>query len=454
MGLLDNIFATQQPEYMTSLLGQDAVDKLKKQSLISGGVNTLVGYLAAPKNQRLGLGRILAGAYQQGMQGAQGTYDKATQDYITGLKMQDLKKSAEAKKKMEELAPNLFTQATPAQYETQNIYGASPPMLDETGQPIAPNLNPQVVDTRQVMTTPEGKPQINYETLQKMLGVDVAAAAPYLTSASNLKSLMTPVKEQLTVVPQGGRVIDAAGKVIAEGMPKETSVTDAPDRYAIETYGVPFKDLTQSQAAVVNKLVIADKKASATTINMPSQETSEKKTVGEAFGKQYATIQEAGFKSNSMINNAQRLNTLLDKVNTGKLTPLGVDIASAAESLGFKGIDPKLGNKQAAESLSNEMALQLRNPSGGAGMPGALSDADRVYLQSMTPNLTKTPEGRKLISETMITLAKRDQDVAKLARDYRKKNGGFDEGFYDELAKWSAANPLFTQQNKTVEVTY
>jgi hypothetical protein len=87
-------------------------------------------------------------------------------------------------------------------------------------------------------------------------------------------------------------------------------------------------------------------------------------------------------------------------------------------------------------------------------MPGALSDADRVYLQSMTPGLTKTPEGRKLISETMVTLAKRDQEVAKLARDYRKKNNGFDEGFYDELRTWSAANPLFTPQNKTVEVTY
>jgi hypothetical protein len=100
------------------------------------------------------------------------------------------------------------------------------------------------------------------------------------------------------------------------------------------------------------------------------------------------------------------------------------------------------------------MALQLRNPSGGAGMPGALSDADRVYLQSMTPGLTKTPEGRKLISETMITLAKRDQDVAKLARDYRKKNGGFDEGFYNELATWSAANPLFEQKDNTNIIKY
>jgi hypothetical protein len=449
MGLLDNIFATQQPEYMTSLLGQDAVDKLKQQSLTSGIINTLVGYAAAPKNQRLGLGRILAGAYQQGMTGAQNTYDKATQDYITGIKMQDLKKSMEAKKKIEDLAPNLFTQGTPAQYETQDVYGASQPMLDENGQPIAPNLNPQVVDTKQVMISPEGKPQINYETLQKMLGVDVGAAAPYLTSASSLKSLMTPTKEQLIAVKENEKLYSPTeGKYVATGeiKPPEQPASVKEYQYAVsqgETRN--YNDWSKEQANL---------KTPKTIVNMPPQENAEKKTVGEAFGKQYATIQEAGFKSNSMINNVQRLNSLLDKVNTGKLTPLGVDIASTAESLGFKGIDPKLGNKLAAESLANEMALQLRNPSGGAGMPGALSDADRVYLQSMTPGLTKTPEGRKLISETMVTIAKRDQDVAKLARDYRKKNGGFDEGFYNELAAWSAANPLFTPQNKTVEVKY
>jgi hypothetical protein len=43
-----------------------------------------------------------------------------------------------------------------------------------------------------------------------------------------------------------------------------------------------------------------------------------------------------------------------------------------------------------------------------------------------------------------VELAKREQQVAKMARAYRKKNNGtFDEGFYDELAAWSEKNPLF-----------
>lgn len=188
-------------------------------------------------------------------------------------------------------------------------------------------------------------------------------------------------------------------------------------------------------------------------VNLPGQEKAESKAVGEFFGKTYADIQSAGASATNKINKVERLNTLLDGVQTGKLTPFGVDVASTAASLGFK-IDPKLGNKQAADALSKEMALELRNPSGGAGMPGALSNSDREFLMSMTPGLTSDPAGRKLISESMVKLAKRDQDVAKLARDYRKRKGSLDEGFYDELAKFSDANPLFTKTNKTIEVQY
>jgi len=190
-----------------------------------------------------------------------------------------------------------------------------------------------------------------------------------------------------------------------------------------------------------------------TQITMPSQEKAESKTVGEFFGKTYADIQSAGLSATNKINKVERLNILLDGVQTGKLTPFGVDVASTAASLGFK-IDPKLGNKQAADALSKEMALELRNPSGGAGMPGALSNSDREFLMSMTPGLTSDPAGRKLISESMVKMAKRDQEVAKIAREYRKKNGNLDEGFYEELAKFSEANPLFTKTNKTIEVQY
>lgn len=186
-------------------------------------------------------------------------------------------------------------------------------------------------------------------------------------------------------------------------------------------------------------------KAGATNINnnmLMKQESAESQAVGKAYGDQFNELQKAGVAANSKINKLDRLNQLLEGVNTGKLTPAGVELASMAKSLGFK-VDPNLGNLQAAQALSNEMALELRNPSGGAGMPGAMSDKDREFLVTMVPGIEKTPEGRKLISESYKKMAQRDIDVARMARDYRQKHGHLDEGFYNELQQYADNHPLF-----------
>jgi hypothetical protein len=180
-----------------------------------------------------------------------------------------------------------------------------------------------------------------------------------------------------------------------------------------------------------------------TMINQTEREES--KAIGKFFGESFAKSQEAGLNAQGQLNRLNRLDQLLQGVDTGKFAPLGLEVAKAAQTFGLN-IDPNLSNKEAAVALSSEIALQLRNPSGGAGMPGAMSDADRNFLAGMVPGIEKTPEGRKMILETGKRLAQRDMDVARLARQYRQKNGTIDEGFYDELARFSAANPLFAGQ--------
>lgn len=174
------------------------------------------------------------------------------------------------------------------------------------------------------------------------------------------------------------------------------------------------------------------------------QETEEDKAIGKGMGEQYLKIQQAGLDAPHQIAKYDRLANLLDGIKTNRLAPTFANIASIAEGFGIK-LDPRLGPKQAAEALTNEIALTLRNPAGGAGMPGALSDADREYLRSMTPGLGKNPEANKLIIETATALAKRDQEIAKLARDYRRKNGKLDEGFYDAIEDYANAHPLFAK---------
>ena len=178
------------------------------------------------------------------------------------------------------------------------------------------------------------------------------------------------------------------------------------------------------------------------------QEGAESATVGEGLGKEYLSLQKAGASAQSKINNMDRLSQLLEGVKTGAFVPTMTSMAALADTFGMK-IDKNLPAKQAAEALSNEIALQLRNPSGGAGMPGALSDKDREFLQSMTPGIGKTEGGNALIIDTAKKLAKRDIEVAQIARNYRKKNGHMDEGFYTELAQYSEAHPLFGPSGPT-----
>lgn len=186
-------------------------------------------------------------------------------------------------------------------------------------------------------------------------------------------------------------------------------------------------------------------------------EKAEQEKVGGGMGTRFMEIQKSGEESEHRVNMLTSMADLLVGVQTGKLTPAGTDIAAWAQSAnnafgGLTGytpmtIDKNLGNKEAFKALSNQFALQLRNPAGGAGMPGALSEGDRKFLESMSPSLAMSPEGVQRMLQIYMKLEQRNKDVARLARQYRKSNprGAFDEGFYDYLREYSEANPLFNE---------
>ena len=328
-------------------------------------------------------------------------------------------------------------------FEGMNIFGAKP------SEALTGVLDPQQEEKLK-----------NQALVQGLLG----SAFTYFATPKNLNqgsALPYLGKAFLGGMQQSQNVYDTAlkSKLDTLNMIKTNKQIEMEGLTPVQKILKARNELNQNSPTYQNDLKVLDEALKKETSFAPpqtvfmGQEKSEAKTVGEFYGKQYADIQTAGYQAGNKLNKINRLNTLLEGVDTGKYTPLGTDVAAGAKSIGFN-IDPKLGNKQAATSLLNEMALELRNPSGGAGMPGAMSDADRNYLAQIVPNLSIDKNGRQLITETNQALAKRDQDVARLARDYRKKHGNIDEGFYDELSKFSNANPLFTSKNKTIEVKF
>jgi hypothetical protein len=165
----------------------------------------------------------------------------------------------------------------------------------------------------------------------------------------------------------------------------------------------------------------------------------------------YEGMQASARKAPSEIAKYQRLGDLLGGYEGGKFSPALKDFSSAANSLGFN-IDKNLPNKEAAAAITNQLALSLRDPSNGGGMPGAMSDADRNFLVQSVPGLVQTAAGRKSMVQAQVKVLQRNQDVGAMARKWSGRFGRIDKPdatgktFQDYLDAWATAHPLFTGQ--------
>ena len=276
---------------------------------------------------------------------------------------------------------------------------------------------------RPSFVAPKSEPGVTYQygPNGEVMGANaVPGYAGAISGIEGAKADVTAQRDMVTVnTPQGPRMVTRAQAIqMAGGGVGGAQQPPAPQPIAAPRAagpGIPLQDQGAQRA-----------------------ETE----IGAGLGKRYTEIQDAGFSANQKINKVSRLGGLLENLNTGKLQPAGYEIAAYAKSIGIP-VSEKLDNAQAAKAVANEVALELRNPSGGAGMPGAMSDADREYLRSMIAGLDKTPGANKALIDGAQKIAERDRDVAKLAREYKRENGKFDEGFFDRLDRFSKENPLF-----------
>jgi hypothetical protein len=171
--------------------------------------------------------------------------------------------------------------------------------------------------------------------------------------------------------------------------------------------------------------------------NITTQESEGSKVYGKGLGEMQIDIQKQGFKAPSTIANLDRMSQLLEGVDSGRFSGAGLEAGRFAKSFGIE-IDPKLGNKQAAEALAIEMALKMRDPGSGP-----MTDKDFDNYLNTVPSLAKTAEGRKQITATLKAKAKRDMEIAKMTRKYAKENRGvIDDNYLDMVADYMAQNPV------------
>jgi hypothetical protein len=157
---------------------------------------------------------------------------------------------------------------------------------------------------------------------------------------------------------------------------------------------------------------------------------------GKAFSEQMDAINTAGFRAPTQIRKLERMEQLLAGVDGGRFSPTGLEVASALNSMGLK-VDPNLGNKEASQALAREIAGGFRQPG-----TGPMTDKDFENFLLQVPDLSKSSEGRAQITRTMRAALNRDMAIAKKAREYERRKGRLDAGFFDEVSQFIAENPV------------
>lgn len=176
---------------------------------------------------------------------------------------------------------------------------------------------------------------------------------------------------------------------------------------------------------------------------MDPEEKAFKEKRGQQLGEKYVNIQTAA-------DSALEQLTMYDAVEKGLET--GVRTGSLGESeqalrkfgsmLGLDTDPTKIAGGELVTAIQNRMALQMRNPESGMGMPGSLSDKDIDFLKAAQIGMGTSGEGNKTLLEVYRRLAKRKIELADLADAHADKFGSL-RGFNAAATKFHEENPLF-----------
>lgn len=403
------------------------------------------------------------------------------QGLASGLQSYQQAKQQQEKDQMQKLQIAMTTQKIAREQNLQDMianrlgFGASPdggmaPGMPPTAQqpPAAAQVAPRAtgkfpfsandIAALSVMGAPGSKELFDIYKYSND-GIKREAGNYYVNPMTGQTTYMPRVPEGATIT-QDGRIIGMPGaaQTNAEYKGAETAATERA-KAGQDFVTMPMPD---GSTRMVRRDMAAGLMGGGNAGGFPgsiaglgvSQSPADKTYQDEAAkaaAEQYKQIQAAGFTAPNKIAKYQQLGQLLANHDGGRLSGAGMDLAQIGNSLGLK-IDKNLPNKEAAQALTNEIALALRNPAGGEGMPGAMSDSDRQFLMNSVPGLSQSADGRKQMVQMQTQVLQRQADVAKMARQWQQRYGRLDatnpstgRSFFDNLQDWSKRNPLFQQ---------
>lgn len=167
--------------------------------------------------------------------------------------------------------------------------------------------------------------------------------------------------------------------------------------------------------------------------NRAQQEVFSKKAAEDFIGAQ---TEER--KASVRLGRINQIGAMLERLNTGKITPSTTEFQAWAKSVGIP-VDPKMPAAQAVDVISKLQSMELKEMS-----PGAVTEWEAKTWQQLYPNIDKDPLSNRILVNAYRKQQERHLGIAKIFREHRKANGGrVTQDVYDEIASYMEANPLF-----------
>ncbi|MBX9465569.1 MAG: hypothetical protein KL840_21810 [Aquamicrobium sp.] len=187
------------------------------------------------------------------------------------------------------------------------------------------------------------------------------------------------------------------------------------------------------------------KQAGATTINnnMAAEKAWDTESA-KLWAKRYDDITAGAMNSQQMLGMYDLAEQAFDSgVRTGFGAETELTLRQLGAAMGLDTDPAKLAGGELIRSVQNRMALMMRSPDGGMGMPGALSDRDIKFLKDSQIGIDRSPEGNKRMLQAYRLMEQRKIEIARIADEYVQQNGRLDAGFNSYLRDYANANPLF-----------
>lgn len=182
------------------------------------------------------------------------------------------------------------------------------------------------------------------------------------------------------------------------------------------------------------------------------QKRKEEEAYGAGVGKHMADtsvdLQKTGAAAQNLIGDLNTLEALYKE--HGETVPegaLGPTINTMKSGLKSFGIDVKgQGANDMVNAIATKQALKARTADGENMLPGAMSNYEDRLLQSMSPGMLMTQDGRMLAIQVAKAQMQMRVDLATAAREYIKAHKKLDEGWWDVAAGIGSKNPFLDEK--------